>query len=148
MPIEIEAPEEMGADIVKYNLTESSYTDQKFKDLGIDLSKVTFFYGPHRGPDELRELIAKNGKCAKEDVLVTSGASAALFLIATSLVGEGDHVIVQHPNYGSNIETPRLLGCDVELMTCYQENNYQVTLEDIKKTCEAQYKVNQYCESS
>ena len=38
MPIEVESPEQLGYDKIKYNLTESSYADMAFGDLGLELS--------------------------------------------------------------------------------------------------------------
>jgi aspartate/methionine/tyrosine aminotransferase len=42
-----------------------------------------------------------------KDVLLTIGATGALFIIATSLLDIGDHVVVTFPNYVTNIEIPR-----------------------------------------
>lgn len=85
MPIEIESPEQMGYDRIRNNLSESSYTDALFKDIG-DLSPVlkdlVLCYGSHTGHEGLRELIVKDSvTLAKEDVLLTIGAAAGLFII-------------------------------------------------------------------
>ncbi len=44
MPIEIEAPENYGYENIEYNLSESSFTDQRLNDLGIDLNNLLLFY--------------------------------------------------------------------------------------------------------
>ena len=40
MPIEIESPEQIGYENIKYNLTESSVTDLKLGDLNINLQEL------------------------------------------------------------------------------------------------------------
>ena len=52
MPIEIEAPEGYGYENIDCNLSESSFTDQKFSSLDIDLSDLVLFYGDHKGNKE------------------------------------------------------------------------------------------------
>ena len=64
MPIEIEAPEGFGYDKIDCNLSESSFTDQKLGDLGINLENLVLYYGDHLGKPELRELIASEIKHA------------------------------------------------------------------------------------
>lgn len=110
MPIEIESPEQMGYDRIRNNLSESSYTDALLRDIG-DLSTVlkdlVLCYGSHAGHEELRALIIKDAAVfAKEDVLLTTGAAAGLFIIATTLLEPGDELIVVRPNYATNLETP------------------------------------------
>lgn len=37
MPIEVESPEEVGYGTIRHNLAESSITDRRLSDLGLDL---------------------------------------------------------------------------------------------------------------
>jgi aspartate/methionine/tyrosine aminotransferase len=46
------------------------------------------FYGDHKGKPALRELIADEGNLNADDVLVTPGAAAALFIVGHSITGE------------------------------------------------------------
>ena len=62
MPIEIESPEELGYDSIKYNLSESSYTDAVLKDVTLDIGDLVLCYGDHKGLPALRELIAGQGR--------------------------------------------------------------------------------------
>src|SRR5712675_3515565 len=103
MPIEIEAPEGFGYDKIDCNLSESSVTDQKLRDLGIDLSNLTLVYGDHLGLPPLREVIAKDTQLSSQDVLTTAGAASALFIIASSLLDKGDHAVIVKANYATNI---------------------------------------------
>ena len=133
MPIEIESPEQMGYDNVKFNLTESSVSDVHYKDLDINLNELLLCYGHHVGKPELRELIAKEYKgIAGDDVLLTASAASALFMIATSLLSEKDHLIVIRPNYATNIETPRAIGCGISFVDLLFENKFGVDVDKIK----------------
>src|ERR1700736_62713 len=104
MPIEIESPEQMGYDKIRNNLSESSYTDTIFSDIDLDLKGLLLCYGSHAGHEGLRELLVKEANgLSKEDVLLTVGAAAGLFIIATSLLEQGDELVVVRPNYATNI---------------------------------------------
>lgn len=114
MVIEKEAPEEYGYDRIRYNLSESSIADQKLSDIGLSLPDLTLFYGEHRGDKDLRALIAAQDEgLSPDDVLVTAGAAGALFIISTALLSERDHLVVVRPNYATNIETPKAIGCAI-----------------------------------
>ena len=43
MVIETELPEEYGYDRIRYNLSESSISDQKLSDIGLNLPDLTLF---------------------------------------------------------------------------------------------------------
>ena len=84
MPIEIESPEEYGYDKIKYKLSESSISDQTLESLHLQFPDLTLLYNEHRGETQLRNLIAEDAGVTADDVLITSGAARALFIIATS----------------------------------------------------------------
>ena len=110
MPIEIESPEELGYDAIANNLSESSFSDMRCATTGSTPTSPDLLlqYGDHRGLPRLRELIAADGPpCSADDVIVTAGAAAALFIVATALLGAGDHALISSPNYATNLETPR-----------------------------------------
>jgi aspartate/methionine/tyrosine aminotransferase len=114
MVIEKESPEEYGYGRIRFNLSESSIRDRRVSDIGASLPDLTLFYGEHRGEVRLRELIALQGaNLTAGDILGTAGAAGALFIIATTLLAPGDHLVVIRPNYATNIETPRAIGCDI-----------------------------------
>lgn len=118
MRIEVESPEEMGYGRIRNNLSESSITDRTLGDFTVDLSGLLLPYGEHRGEPRLRELIVGKGgapSITTGDVLVTQGAAGALFIVATSLLEKESHLVVVRPNYATNLETPRAIGCG---MTC------------------------------
>jgi aspartate/methionine/tyrosine aminotransferase len=135
MPIEIESPEQIGYGNIKYNLTESSIRDRTLKDfeIEVDVNSLLLQYGDHRGHAGLRQLLADDGATTPDNVLLTPGAAGALFIIATSLLTSNDHLVVLRPNYATNIETPRAIGCEISFVELQFENNFQYTANDIAK---------------
>lgn len=129
MPIEIESPEQMGYDNVKFNLTESSFRDAVLGDLNLDLSKLVLCYGDHLGHPELRKLLAAEYGVSPGDVLLTVGAAHALFLVSTSLLEKGDRLLVERPNYATNIETPRAIGAAIDFYELTFEGGYRLDVE-------------------
>jgi aspartate/methionine/tyrosine aminotransferase len=136
MILEEEAPEELGYDTIAYNLSESSISDRKLKDLNLELDELVLYYGEHRGERRLRELIAAqsgSAKVAAHDVLVCNGAAGALFMIATSLLDKDAHLVVVRPNYATNIETPRAIGCDISYVDLKFEDGFRLDLDAIER---------------
>ena len=128
MPIEEESPEQLGYGRIRRNLAESSVSDAS---LG----------GPGRRPRRPRAPVRRppgpagaargdrRGRArapSADDVLVTPGAVAALFIIHTSLLEPGDHLVVARPNYATNVETPRAIGADVTYLDLAFEDGWAV----------------------
>jgi aspartate/methionine/tyrosine aminotransferase len=134
MPIEIESPEQLGYDTITNNLSESSVADRRLRDLGIDVDvdSLLLGYGDHLGDLLLREAIASAGEgLHADDVLVTPGAAAALFATATALVQPGDHIVVVRTNYATNLETPRAIGADVDIVDVRYDEKWQLDVEQV-----------------
>jgi aspartate/methionine/tyrosine aminotransferase len=133
MAIEIESPESLGYDSIECNLAESSVSDVLFSDLDINLDDLVIAYGDHTGKKELRKLIANGHETISEkDVLLTVGAAGALFIINSSLLKKDDHLIVVRPNYATNIETPRAIGCSISFVDLDFREKYALNIEKIK----------------
>lgn len=145
MPIEVESPEQMGYATIRNNLSESSYTDTRLRDIPLlaDLGDLLLSYGSHAGHDGLREGIAADANrmadtdLSKDDVLLTIGAAGALFLIATSLLEKGDELIVVRPNYATNIETPRAIGAAIRFIDLRFEDKFALDIAKIKESLTA-----------
>src|SRR3954451_22780240 len=132
MPIEIESPEALGYDTIANKLAESSFSDMRLADHGIDsdVGDLLLQYGDHLGLPRLREQIAGDALGA-DDVLVTAGAAPALFVVASALVQPGDHIVVLRPNYATNLETPRAIGADVEYLDLSFDDGWALDPERI-----------------
>ena len=133
-PIEIESPEQLGYSTIENNLAESSFSDMCLADYGVeaDLGRMLLPYGDHLGAERLRTLIvADEDSLSADQVLVTTGAAAALFIVATALLGAGDHALICTPNYATNLETPRAIGAEVETVELRFEDHWQLDLESV-----------------
>lgn len=132
MPIEAESPEEYGYDNILYNLSESSVADINFRDIELPAS-FPLAYCDHRGKPALRKLIASGiTGCKADDILLTHGAAAALFILHTVLLQPSDHMIVIRPNYATNIAVPQAIGCEISFIDVKPENNWLPDIETIK----------------
>lgn len=118
---------------IEYDIGESAVKTLGVGDLNLDLNKIMLRYGYHKGRPDLREIIALSFPgFSPENIIVTTGASEANFVVVASLVKPGDHVLVEHPNYPSNYEVPRSLGCDVDLYTLRFENEFRPRAADLE----------------
>ncbi|OYU92612.1 MAG: aspartate aminotransferase, partial [Bacteroidetes bacterium B1(2017)] len=139
MPIEVESPEEKGYSTIKYNLAESSISDKKISDIlpdafGKEFDELVLQYTDHRGKPKLRKAIIEESKDLEiSDVLVCQAAAMALFVVNTTILSKEDHLIVLRPNYATNIETPRAIGCEISFVDLKFENGFQLDIEDIRK---------------
>jgi aspartate/methionine/tyrosine aminotransferase len=134
MPIEIESPEELGYDRIQYNLSESSITDQRLSDLGCLIPDLSLLYNEHRGAPGLRALVVEDARgLSSADVLITHGAAGALFIVATSLLSTSDHLIVVRPNYATNLETPRAIGCEITCIDLSFEEDFVLNIDAVRR---------------
>jgi len=136
MPIEVESPEQLGYETITNNFSESSVADRRLADLGLDLRSgvggtalddLVLRYGDHLGDPVLREAVAAGGAGLRaDDVIVTPGAAAALFATATSVLEPGDHAVVVRTNYATNLETPRAIGADLDVVDLEFDEGWQL----------------------
>src|SRR6202789_1984818 len=131
MPIEVESPEEMGYSTIEYNLAESSVSDQRLGDLGVELDSLVLGYATHQGNVELREAIAQDYGVSASDILITPGAAAGLFFVNTALLDAHSAILVVRPNYATNIEVPRTLTCPMSIVDLRFEEGYRLDLDEL-----------------
>jgi len=134
MPIEAESPEELGYARLRANLAESSVADTPLRELGVELEELVLQYGDHRGRPGLRAAIAADAVgTGPDDVLVTAGAAAALFIVHSALLGPGDEIVVVRPNYATNLETPRAIGADVRFLDLRYEDGWALDVDRLAR---------------
>jgi aspartate/methionine/tyrosine aminotransferase len=91
-------------------------------------------YSEARGSGELRSLLAGTYQdCAPENILVTTGAIEANFLLFNVLLQPGDHVVAPYPAYQQLYSVPRALGCDVDLWRIRPETGFRYDVADLER---------------
>jgi len=131
-PIEMESPEEFGYDKIDYNLAESSVPDCVLRNLDLDLNGLTLCYTDHLGNPQLRQYIAEDD-VNPDNVLITTGAAGALFIVGTSLLKPNDHIVLLHPNYVANLETPRAIGCHIDYLRLSMDTRFKLDLNELEQ---------------
>ncbi len=73
-------------------------------------------YSEARGTEELRGLLASTYQgVTADDILVTTGAIEANFLVFNTLLNPGDHVVAVSPAYQQLHSVPKAIGAEVDL---------------------------------
>ena len=91
-------------------------------------------YSEARGTAELRQAIAATYTGVSPDqILVTTGAIEANFLLFNVLLEAGDHVIAPYPAYQQIYTVPSGLGCEVSLWRVGPETGYRYDLDDLAR---------------
>jgi L-glutamine---4-(methylsulfanyl)-2-oxobutanoate aminotransferase len=96
-------------------------------------------YAPSMGlltlREALSELYQKNYNLkyrAQDEILITNGATEAIYSTITALVNPGDEVVVFEPFYDSYLATLKLCGAKVRVVTL-RLPNFHYDLEELKK---------------
>jgi aspartate/methionine/tyrosine aminotransferase len=90
-------------------------------------------YSEACGTIELRSIIAGlYENTGPENVLVTTGAIEANFLLFNTLLVQGDEVIVVDPCYQQLASVPRALGCVVKPWKLTPENGFRYDLDELR----------------
>ena len=91
-------------------------------------------YSEARGTEGLRsDLAATYRRATPENILVTTGAIEANFLLFNVLLDAGDHVIAPYPAYQQLYSVPRAIGCDVSLWKVGPETGYRYDLDALER---------------
>lgn len=91
-------------------------------------------YSEARGTEGLRQALASTyAGVSADQILVTTGAIEANFLLFNELLSPGDHVIAPYPAYQQLYSVPKAIGCDVSLWPVGPETNYQYDLDRLER---------------
>jgi len=91
-------------------------------------------YSEAPGSFALRSAIAATyQQCGPENILVTTGAIEANFLLFNVLLDAGDEVIAQMPAYQQLISVPKAVSNNVALWTVREEGGFHYDLNDLER---------------
>ncbi|MCW1968531.1 MAG: aminotransferase class I/II-fold pyridoxal phosphate-dependent enzyme [Anaerolineae bacterium] len=130
---------------VKYDIAESGILPLKLNDLlafepaedraaSLErLLNLPLGYSEAVGTRELRGMIAATYPNVDPDnILVTTGAIEANFLLFNVLLDAGDHVVATYPAYQQLYSVPRAIGCNVSLWKVTPENDFCYDLKALQ----------------
>ncbi|KEF63273.1 uncharacterized protein A1O9_01250 [Exophiala aquamarina CBS 119918] len=67
----------------------------------------------------------------RDDIVITSGESTAIYTVLSSLLTKGDHVICQHPANELLYQIPMALGAEVSLWKAKPSNKWKLDVEEL-----------------
>ena len=89
---------------------------------------------------DLRQEIAKKVESQTKrkinpsrNVIVAPGSDSGLLYSMMPFISEGDEVLIPDPSYPSNFLNPKLLGGVAVHVPLYEEDNYQIRIEEFEK---------------
>lgn len=103
------------------------------RDLEVAIRTTPLGYSEARGTLALREALAGTYKdTGAENILVTTGAIEANFLLFNVLLQPGDHAVVVDPAYQQLQSVPRALGAEVDLLSVVHNDGYYYDLAELR----------------
>ena len=122
---------------VKINLAESGVYPLTLEELGIEIpSNLSLGYAMTKGLVQLRDAITSmygEIELTRENVLVTNGTSEANLLAVLSLIGKGDEVIVQMPNYMQIYGLLKAINAKVREWWLKPSEEFKPSIDDLNK---------------
>ncbi|MCQ3980712.1 MAG: aminotransferase, partial [Anaerolineae bacterium] len=98
------------------------------------LLEMPLGYSEAPGSLELRSLLAATyDNCGPQNILITTGAIEANFLLFNTLLDPGDHVVAVYPAYQQLYSVPRAIGCEVSLWKLRPENGFRYDLDELER---------------
>ncbi len=145
-----------GIDVVSLTAGESDFsTPLHVKQEALHALEENFtHYTPNNGIPELREAIAQkflqenNLKFTPEEILVSTGAKAALYMALQALCSTGDEVLIQAPFYVSYPEMVKLAGAIPIILTSTYQSGFRITAEQLAKAVSPRTKAFILCSPS
>lgn len=118
---------------VKVDLAKSNIKALSKDELGLSLDDVHLSAPTDDGVPGLRELISKRYGVPAANVLLTSGATMAIFLACAATVGEGDQVLLESPNYEPLYRALQERGAEIKMLERRFERGWQIELEELER---------------
>lgn len=90
-------------------------------------------YSEACGSEELRGLIAATYEnTSPDEILITTGAIEANFLLFNELLSAGDRVVIVDPAYQQLHSVARAIGCDVALWKLRPDDGFRFDVDDLR----------------
>ena len=116
-----------------YNLTDTCIQAHSLSELQLD-KDIVLDYGSITGDIKTKECILSMYETGDiNSITTTHGCLEANELVMMTLLEKGDHVITFTPGYQQFIEFPKMLGCEVSCISCFEKENWMPNLEKVKE---------------
>lgn len=142
----------------KYNLAETccssisveqlqGFCEDKTKNIFESVKTKRLDYGAIRGSEALRGNLSRlysskaGSPLPADNILITSGAINANFLLYYSLIGPGDHVICHYPTYQQLYSVPASLGAEVSLWKSSPEKDWKLDISELQSLIKPNTKI-------
>lgn len=91
-------------------------------------------YTEARGTEALRTIIAGTYReTSADEILVTTGAIEANYLLFNTLLDAGDHIVTIYPAYQQLYAVAQAIGADVSLWKLRPENDFKYDLDELER---------------
>lgn len=137
---EMERMQSTWENVVDIDLSESgvrAVTLRELVEMGFDLGAALdtpLSYSQGNGTIELRQLLCRHYPDSTLDhIEVTNGTSEANFIVALTLIREGDEVAIQLPNYMQMWGLPRSLGAKMNLFHLRSDRGWEVNWDEFEQ---------------
>lgn len=103
-------------------------------------------YTPNNGYEELKEAIVNkfskenNIKKTTNDIMVTAGATEALYVCSQALFNKGDNVLVPNPGFLAYSSFVKLAEANPVEVTASMENGFKLKVEDVQEVIDKNIK--------
>jgi hypothetical protein len=118
---------------VRFDLARSNIKGVSKEELGLGLDQVPLS-APDEGVAGLRELLAKRYATSTSNLLVTSGATQAIYLAFTALVERGDRVLLETPHYEPLARAAEERGAELRPLERRFDRGFQIELEELERS--------------
>ncbi|MCK9217015.1 MAG: pyridoxal phosphate-dependent aminotransferase [Firmicutes bacterium] len=130
-----------GRDIISLALGEPDFnTPPHIIDAMVDAARSgSTHYTANKGIVELRQAICSkllhdhNIHYNVDEIIATVGVTEGVFIALTSFLDPGDEVLIPDPTWLNYIHVPVLNGAIPVVYTVSQENNFQISIDEVKK---------------
>lgn len=117
----------------KFDLAKSNIKGLTKEDLGLTLDQVLLSSPTEDGVVELRDLIGKRYGLPRSNVLLTSGATQAIYLACAAAVQEGEQVLLETPNYEPLYRALQERGAEIKMLERPFDRGWQVEVEELER---------------
>ena len=126
---------------VEFNLASSTgpiwtlreLTESLGGDLGERLLETPLVYGEAAGGHRLREAIGRMAGVSPDSVVITTGASEALWILFLLASEGGANVLLPLPCFPTMNEAARALGLELRHYRLHRDDDFRIDLDEIEK---------------